>query len=225
MSVWTHVNSSFRIANSRNITDKEIYDNFGKVIEYEDIYSIEDINSITDKILPCGSEGSLDINILRDINYLTVSVFGDLRDYEDTNEIKDWFYSCCEAFEIKQAFCQVECEGRAVEYCEYENIVPSNKIRINISLRLNSFIGVCKEAIETAFKVDNPFPKDSINLKIWNNPDDCCLSAATVNIFGDISSDVDVKEWFTNFCDEFWIRQAYCQISQYGEESIIWTCD
>ena len=41
----------------------------------------------------------------------TVSVFGDLRDYGSFEDIEKWFNKCCDAFCIRQAFCQVEVEG------------------------------------------------------------------------------------------------------------------
>lgn len=37
MSIWTHVNASFRIDSIGEISDKYIYDIFGKPLTYEDL--------------------------------------------------------------------------------------------------------------------------------------------------------------------------------------------
>ena len=123
MSQWTHVNASFRLDSFGRTEDEELIDIFGKSIdfyhmdeiEYDEDWEIKD----KDKYLPMGSEGTLKMSIWHNpdescIASTTVSIFGDLRDYDDYEEIEKWFNKCCNAFGsigIRQAFCQVEVEG------------------------------------------------------------------------------------------------------------------
>ena len=108
MSIWTHVNASFRIDSIGKISDKYIYDIFGKPLTYEDLTNHK--YNKDEKYLPMGSEGSLNINIWKNpdenaIASTTVSIFGDLRDYIDIDSIEKWFYDCCDSFIIRQAIC------------------------------------------------------------------------------------------------------------------------
>ena len=128
MSNWTHVNASFRIDSISKITDKEISDVFGEVVSYRDSSEVLDEifydSSKKNKYLPMGSEGSLDISIWRnpDENCLastTVTVFGDLRDYNSFDEIEKWFIRCCESFMIRQAVCQVDAENLGRKIFQY----------------------------------------------------------------------------------------------------------
>lgn len=123
MSQWTHVNASFRLDSFGRTDDKELINIFGKSIDYYHMDEIEyDENweiKDKDKYLPMGSEGTLNISIWHNPNEscmtsTTVSVFGDLRDYDSFEEIEKWFNECCDAFGsigIRQAFCQVNVEG------------------------------------------------------------------------------------------------------------------
>lgn len=120
MSQWTHVNASFRLNSIGEIPDEKIIDIFGKQVDYRSMSSIEyDENyevKDKDKYLPMGSEGTLEMSIWHNpdkscMASTTVSVFGDLRDYETFNEIEEWFNKCCNSSWIRQAVCQVEVEG------------------------------------------------------------------------------------------------------------------
>lgn len=121
MSQWTHVNASFRLDSISRIDDEKIINIFGKAVDYNHMYEIEyDENwevKNKEKYLPMGSEGTLEMSIWRNpdescVASTTVSVFGDLRDYESFDEIEKWFNRCCDAFSVRQAFCQVN-----VEFC------------------------------------------------------------------------------------------------------------
>lgn len=76
--------------------------------------------------LPCGSEGSLVYNIWEndddsDIPAFTVSVFGDLRDYEETDSIQTWFNQLCDSFPIiRQAIYLAETEGCNPQVFRYD---------------------------------------------------------------------------------------------------------
>ena len=96
MSQWTHVNASFRLDSFGRIEDEELINIFGKSIdfyhmdeiEYDENWEVKD----KDKYLPMGSEGTLEMSIWHNPNEsciasTTVSIFGDLRDYGDYEEI------------------------------------------------------------------------------------------------------------------------------------------
>lgn len=124
MSQWTHVNASFRLNSIGRYDDEELINIFGKSVGFWDMDKIEyDENwevADKEKYLPMGSEGSLKMSIWHNpdtscMASTTVSVFGDLRDYNSFDEIEEWFNRCCDAFGnfgIRQAVCQVD-----VEFC------------------------------------------------------------------------------------------------------------
>ena len=120
MSQWTHVNACFRLNSFGEMPDEEIISIFGKHvsykgmsnIEYDENYEVKD----KEKYLPIGSEGTLEMSIWHNpykscMASTTVSVFGDLRDYGDFDEIERWFNKCCNRCWIRQSVCQVEVEG------------------------------------------------------------------------------------------------------------------
>ena len=132
MSQWTHVNASFRLDSFGRTEDEELINIFGKSIdfyhmdeiEYDEDWEVKD----KDKYLTMGSEGTLEMSIWHNPNEsciasTTVSIFGDLRDYGDYEEIEKWFNKCCNAFGsigIRQAFCQVNVEGFGTKVFQYE---------------------------------------------------------------------------------------------------------
>ena len=129
MSQWTHVNASFRLNSIGRINDEELISIFGKPVDYYHMDEIEHDEhwEIKDKekYLPMGSEGTLEMSIWHNPNKscmasTTVSVFGDLRDYGSFDEIKEWFDRCCNAFWIRQAFCQVEVEGYGIKTFQHK---------------------------------------------------------------------------------------------------------
>jgi len=98
MSVWTHINGSIRIDNISNKTRT----------------SLATIDLALKKNIPTGSEGNIEYRISKIIDedaqdVFQVSIFGDLRDYENYQEVKEWFYSICDKFNIRQAILQVQC--------------------------------------------------------------------------------------------------------------------
>lgn len=119
MSKWTSVNASFRIQKFTTVTEREILDVFGRQSNSYNSFDNED----AEKLLPKGSEGTLNINIWinndeSDTNVATVNVFGDLRDFDDVDEIEKWFNDCCGAIAVKQAVCQVYAND-SVEIFQY----------------------------------------------------------------------------------------------------------
>ena len=98
MSNWTHVAGIFRIDDIRmDDTIPDFEKIFGKTILFEDIY---DENLYDKETLPMGSEGSLEMSVVinpkkNSIPSYVVSVYGDLRDHDNPQEIIDWFKEKC----------------------------------------------------------------------------------------------------------------------------------
>jgi hypothetical protein len=91
-------------------------------IDYSDeevdawIESTEDAYDHPDDYMPFGSEGSLQrtvwVNPCRShAARYTVTVFGDLRDYEDHEAIHQWFLSVCDKCHMRQAVCNCDVSG------------------------------------------------------------------------------------------------------------------
>lgn len=111
MSIWTHVNGNIRIDSLRfdNNEISTIKNILGKIIHFDD-------NDYKTN-LPCGSEGSLEYNIVEnpnesDISAFSVSIFGDLRDYDDVDYIEKWFNNILNEFLIRNAVLEINVEGQ-----------------------------------------------------------------------------------------------------------------
>lgn len=127
MSIWTHVAAIIRIDTIKGFgmgpqSKEELEKVLGPVAKFNG--SDEDWNSCT---LPRGSEGSLQYAIWENedescVAAFTVSVFGDLRDYDETESIEKWFNGFCGKFPlIRQGICvaEVECgETKVFRYKE-----------------------------------------------------------------------------------------------------------
>ena len=102
MSIWTHVCGCIRVDSIRIGVEKD--KDHDKIV-----HAIE-------RGIPCGSEGPIkyDIWINRDrscIAAYTVSIFGDLRDYDDIEEIESWFRNACENLLVRNAVIHIEVEN------------------------------------------------------------------------------------------------------------------
>lgn len=126
MSTWTHVAATFRIDAIRPLGDREpSWDEVFGMETYEptdyDIFgddwrryreSVADAEEHPDCYMPFGSEGSLHRSVWvnpddRHMAAYVVTVFGDLRDYDDVGEIREWFTKVCGRCAIRQAVCDV----------------------------------------------------------------------------------------------------------------------
>ena len=117
MSVWTHVAGVARVDDLRIGPDMDIqayFDNiFGLELSYEDLCMHN--YSFFGNYMPMGSEGSLTKSIwvnpkVSQIAAYTVSVFGDLRDYDEPEKIINWFKEACSKCAIRNAVITAECE-------------------------------------------------------------------------------------------------------------------
>lgn len=121
MSVWTHVAATFRIDDFRRLMG-----NPGpiKVSTWDDIFGREcqygvDENE-DERYMPTGSEGSLIRSVWTNddessLFKFTVSIFGDLRDFNSYDDIERWFNESCKrvkkfGLSVRQAVCAVRVE-------------------------------------------------------------------------------------------------------------------
>lgn len=128
MSVWTHVAGIIRI---NDIRLDNYLPNFDKIVGKECLFeSLEntwrDMKNNPNDYMPCGSEGTLQKSIWvnpdkNEMAAYTISVFGDLRDYEEPQSIIDWFIKVCNGCGwIRQATITVETEGNKTLNYTYE---------------------------------------------------------------------------------------------------------
>ena len=125
MSTWTHINGSIRIDGipmlQQEIATKE---NVQKIIG--NTCSFEDDEIVWDKCtVPCGSEGSLQYEVVKagdGLTLWTVCVFGDLRDYDDLEEVTGWFNKITKesGLMIRSAILEIGVEGQDVIVLRHE---------------------------------------------------------------------------------------------------------
>lgn len=123
MSQWTHVNGSIRIDGLPIIPgadEKSMKALMGRMVKHND--PIEKWDACT---VPRGSEGSLHYVLIRagdGIVLWTVVIWGDLRDYGNVKEIKEWFTGIIDSLQpghgrglfIRSAILEIEVEYREV---------------------------------------------------------------------------------------------------------------
>jgi len=109
MSVWTHVAGVARFDCLRFSADEPTVDwdsIFGKEIQYEDDWGAwDDFEVNPHHYMPAGSEGSLQKTVWENpdtscIASYTVTVFGDLRDYDSADAIIKWFKEALEKADL-----------------------------------------------------------------------------------------------------------------------------
>jgi hypothetical protein len=108
MSIWTHVTGIARVDSFRILEDELDFSQiFEKELEFEDSNFDDAINN-PDKYLPFGSEGSLKMTVWDNPDKFqmaayTVSIFGDLRDYDEPEKIIEWFKNKCSKLLVRDA--------------------------------------------------------------------------------------------------------------------------
>ena len=94
MSTWTHITGCIRIDGIPQI-QPEIATKEGVTEILGSTCNFDSPEKDWDKCdAPCGSEGSLQYEVIKAGDGLvlwTVAVWGDLRDYDNISEIKEWF--------------------------------------------------------------------------------------------------------------------------------------
>ena len=118
MSTWTHVAGCIRVDCLSFETTKE-----------KRKKTAREVIKIVRENIPSGSEGPLytDIHINPYLSHLAafvVTIWGDLRDYDNIEEIENWFNSVCSQLWIRQAVLTIECENgqsKTITYKEKED--------------------------------------------------------------------------------------------------------
>ena len=134
MSIWTHVAGVVRIDSIRISDDIPNFDKyFGKEWTFDDMWDDEPIyrefETNPDAFMPSGSEGSLQKSVWvnpdrNSMSAYTITIFGDLRDYDDPNAIISWFKDCCKDVWVRQAVITVETEGKKPIIYNYKDKTP-----------------------------------------------------------------------------------------------------
>ena len=122
MSQWTHVAALFRLDTTmREMTQEKLEEIIGAPITYDDMCRGDWFYEGT-KYLPHGREGSLayacieneDDEVYADAYIVTVT--GDLRDYDNSDEIEKWFMDSLKGFDENSMVIRQACITIEVEY-------------------------------------------------------------------------------------------------------------
>jgi hypothetical protein len=112
MSQWTHVSGLIRIDAIPSVdgtTITKVENRFGKTCTYDDDSATWDACTV-----PSGSEGSLQYEVKvtgeDSLRWGIVSVWGDLRDYEDYTAIYEWVKKSCKPFMIRSCMIKIDVE-------------------------------------------------------------------------------------------------------------------
>ena len=120
MSTWTHINASIRfdgIFQEELPTEKDL----GKMCKWED----EDYSHWDNAELPCGSEGSIEYRIIKNeipdcLATMVVVFYGDLRDYDDIEEVLSYFIRITNGRFIRSGILEIVV-GDETQVFKYEN--------------------------------------------------------------------------------------------------------
>ena len=118
MSVWTHVCGSIRFDGIAGLTPEP---------DCGIPYTFDDDEVQWSKCnIPCGSEGSLTISVWNNpyessLASKTISIFGDLREYQNEQEIIDYFERITKGQMIRQAFYTFHVEGKEARNFVYKD--------------------------------------------------------------------------------------------------------
>lgn len=115
MSVWSHVAMVFRIDGVKGLQEEPDFEKvFGQTLLYNDpISKWHDARNNPSSYLPLGSEGSLEMSVWENpdtscVASYTVTIFGDLRDHEQPEELITWFREKCSKLWIRQAVITID---------------------------------------------------------------------------------------------------------------------
>ena len=116
MSQWTHIDVAIRIDGIPALGSE--HPDFGNTVKYSDDEEAWDKCNV-----PCGSEGSLQYNVIEygdGLPWLAIQIWGDLRNYEDVDEIIDYLNRCCDGHSVRSGIGEIDVEYKpkiVVQYC------------------------------------------------------------------------------------------------------------
>jgi hypothetical protein len=133
MSQWTHVCGAIRIDAMPildNLTTSKIKKLFGNTARFEDGQDVWDKCNV-----PTGSEGSVQYRIDDNsgeysLTWGVIYFWGDLRDYDDYNEIYKWIKKSCEHLMIRSCSIKIDVEYKG-KYL-ITDIFDGNKTEIEL---------------------------------------------------------------------------------------------
>jgi hypothetical protein len=112
MSQWTHVTGCIRFDFLPGFGNPkaELSEAFGRTCEFDDPPSVWKLCTV-----PCGSEGSVQYKIDRtgtgnSLAWGVVYVWGDLRHYQDAQEIYEWLKKSCANKAVRGCAVKIEIE-------------------------------------------------------------------------------------------------------------------
>ena len=122
MSIWTHVIGAVRFDGLPKIGLAYTVHNVAMLMEGK--IRVEKTGLVLDNNkIPCGSEGPLQYKIYEHANglpWITVAIWGDLRDYDDAVAIKKWFERVCSGWPlVRDGILRIQVEGQVAEVIEY----------------------------------------------------------------------------------------------------------
>lgn len=121
MSQWTHVNASIRFDSIMGLkapTEKEL----GRICRWAD----EDTSHWDNPDLPCGSEGSIEYKIIQNPDESCMAAFvvvfwGDLRDYDNVDEVIAYFDRITKDKMIRQGVLEISVEYQQSKVYVFDN--------------------------------------------------------------------------------------------------------
>ena len=121
MSQWTHVTACIRFDALRMVGMPNMKPDLGITASYEDAREKWDQCNV-----PCGSEGSLQHYMWEDPNTSSLAAYtamfwGDLRDYDDEQEILDYFTRITEGKMIRSGVIEIAVEYKSTKVYRYES--------------------------------------------------------------------------------------------------------
>lgn len=132
MSIWTHVVGIIRF-------DGIVINGKGTPFpDCDNVVDYDDDNEKWDKCnIPCGSEGSLNISYWENpdghqLARWVVSIWGDLRDYSNEDEIIEYFNRITNKRSIRQACFTMYVEGGCERTFVFENEYNAFREKINV---------------------------------------------------------------------------------------------
>lgn len=112
MSQWTHVNGSIRIDGIPGMMPEP---DFGVIKTWED-------GDFDEATVPCGSEGSLQYKttvVGEGLVWLNTQIWGDLRDYDNVDEIIEWIESSTQNSMIRSGIIEIGVESSYTIILQY----------------------------------------------------------------------------------------------------------
>ena len=127
MSTWTHVVGAIRFDGiPRTSIETFQFEAINAIMRGE--LKVDDKGVLRPLIsrrkLPTGSEGPIQYTLHQYGNglpWIVIPIWGDLRDYDNVTEIKDWFFDLCQRYPlVRDAVLRIQVEDREPIVIQYD---------------------------------------------------------------------------------------------------------